>query len=75
MCSTTGKQTRVFFYFTDFQFAADVLDPIIFADGTKFLYSHKDINALFFKVNNQLHNSNQCFISNKLSFNVKKQNG
>ena len=29
-------------------------------------YSHKDINALFLKVNNELHKINQWFISNKL---------
>ena len=50
----------------------NVLDPIMFADGTNLFYTPKDINTLFLKVNNELHKINQWFISNKLSLNIKK---
>ena len=40
-------------YINDLQFVSDVLDPIMFADGTNFFYSQKDIDALFLKVNNE----------------------
>ena len=49
-----------------------MLDPIMFADDTNLLYSHKDINAVFLKVNNKLHKIIQWFISNKLLLNIKK---
>ena len=42
------------------------------ADDTNLFYSHKDINALFLKANNELHKNYQLFISNKLSLNIKK---
>ena len=44
----------------------------MFSDDTNLFYSHKDINALFFKRNNELHKINQLFISKKISFNTKK---
>ena len=53
-------------YINDLQFVSDVLDPIMFADGTNLFDSRKDINALFLKVNNELHKINQWFNSNKL---------
>ena len=59
-------------YNNDLQFVSDVLDPIMFADDTNLFYSHKDINALFLKVNNERHKINQWFISNKPSLNIKK---
>ena len=43
----------------------------MFADDANLFYSHKDINALFLKVSNKLHKTNQWFISNKLSLNIK----
>ena len=52
-------------YINGFQFVSDVLDPIMFADDINLFYSHKGINALFFKVNNKLHKINPWFISNK----------
>ena len=60
-------------YINDLQFLSDVLDPIILADDTNLHYSHKDINALFLKVNNKLYRINQWFIFNKLSINIKQQ--
>ena len=42
-------------YINDLQFGSDLLDPIMFADDSNLFYSHKDINALFLKVNNELH--------------------
>ena len=44
----------------------------MFSDDTNLFYSYKGINALFLKVNNELHEINQWFISNKLSLNIKK---
>ena len=38
----------------DHQFVFDVLDSAIFTDDTSLFYSHKDISALFLKVNNRL---------------------
>ena len=59
-------------YINDLQLASDMSDPIMFADDTNLFFSHRDINALFLKVNNELHKINQWFISNKLSLNIKK---
>ena len=59
---------------SDLQFVSDVLDPVIGDDDTHLFYSHKDINALFLKVNNELHKINQWVIFNKLSLNIKNQN-
>ena len=39
-----------------------ILDTIMFANDTNLFYSHKDINALFLKVNNELHKTNQWLI-------------
>ena len=60
-------------YINDLQFASDLLDPIMFADDTNLLYSSKDINTASLKVNKELQQINECFISNKLSLNVKKK--
>ena len=59
-------------YINDLQLAVDLLDPIMFADNTNLFYSNKDINTVFFKVNDELQKINQWFISDKLSLNVKK---
>ena len=59
-------------YTDDLQFASDMLDPIMFADDTNFFYSHKNINDLFLKVNEEPHKINQWFTSNKLPLNVQK---
>ena len=56
-------------YINDLQFISDVFHVCWWHQ----LYSHKDINALFLKVNSELHKINQWFISNKLSLNIKKQ--
>ena len=61
-------------YINDLQLASDMSDPIMFADDTNLFFSHRDINALFLKVNNELHKINQWFISNKLPLNTNKQN-
>ena len=42
-------------YINDLHFVSDELDPIMFADDTNFFYTDKDINALFLKRNNKLH--------------------
>ena len=38
-------------YINDLQFISDVLDHIKFPDSTNLFYSHKDINAMFIKLN------------------------
>ena len=43
-----------------------------FADDTNLFYTHKNIHCLFSDVNKKLTNTNQWFVSNKLSLNVEK---
>ena len=57
---------------TDLQFTSELLNPIMFADNTNLFYSNKDINTVFLKVNDELQKINECFTSNKLSPNVRK---
>ena len=45
----------------------------MFANDTNLFYSNKDINIIFLKVNSELQNINEWFISNKLSLSVKKK--
>ena len=77
-CSTgIGCKTSLFLlYINDFQFASDLLDPIMFADDANLFYSNKDVNmdTVFLSVNDELQKINVCFISIKLSRNVKKIN-
>ena len=47
--------------------AANLLNPIMFADNTNLFFSHSDINVLFGKVNKELIN-----VSNWLSLNLEK---
>ena len=58
----------------DLQFASDLLNPIMFTDDTNFFYSNKDINTAFLKLSHEFKKVNEWFISNKLSFNMKKKN-
>ena len=44
------------------------------ADETNLFFDHSNILKLFSTVNAKLANINQCFNSNKLSLNAKKQN-
>ena len=36
-------------YINDLQFASDLLDPIMFADGTNLFYLNKDRKTVFFQ--------------------------
>ena len=45
----------------------------MFAEDTNLLNSNKDINTVFLRVNDELQKINVWFISNKLSFNMKKK--
>ena len=56
-------------YVNDLNNASDILDSIMFADGTNHFYSHKSIHQLFTKVNEELKKSLKV---NKLSLNNKK---
>ena len=58
-------------YVNDLKNAANLLDPIIYADYTKLFLTHKD-SCFSETVNLQLERINQWFISNKLSLNVSK---
>ena len=77
-CSTgIGCKTSLFLlYINDFQFASDLLDPIMFVDDANLFYSNKDVkmDTVFLSVNDELQKINVCFISIKLSRNVKKIN-
>ena len=53
------RPLRFLIYINVLQFISDVLDPIMFADDTNLFYSRKGINALFVKVNKELHAINQ----------------
>ena len=59
-------------YLNDHIYAADLLDPIMFADETNQFLTHKDTSYLFETANFQLGRINQWYISNKLSLNVSK---
>ena len=59
-------------YVNDLQYVSNLLEPIMFADGTNLFYAEKNIKTLFETVNNELTKISQWFISNKLSLNVKK---
>ena len=54
-----SKASTFFIYINVLQFISDVLDPIMFADDTNLFYSRKGINALFVKVNKEIHAINQ----------------
>ena len=58
-------------YVNDLKNASNILDPIMFANGTNLFFTHKDIRYLFQIVNQELENINQWFVSNKLSLNIK----
>ena len=60
-------------YVNDLRSTSNLLNTIMFADDTNLLLEHKDISVLFSTVNRELQNINECFISNKLSLNVKKK--
>ena len=44
----------------------------MFADDTNLFYSHKNIENLFFTMNNELVKIKEWFKANKLSLNIKK---
>ena len=58
-------------YINNLDFSSDLLGPITVADDTNLLYSNKDMNSVFLKVNDELQKIND-FISSKLSLNVKQ---
>ena len=49
------------------------LDPIMFADNTNLLYTHKNIKTLFQIVNSELKLANEWFLAKRLSLNAKKK--
>ena len=59
-------------YINDLNEASNILNLIMFADDTNLFYSHKNIENLFFTMNNELVKINEWFKANKLSLNIKK---
>ena len=59
-------------YINDLNEASNTLNSIMFADDTNLFYSHKNIENLFFTMNNELVKINEWFKANKLSLNIKK---
>ena len=59
-------------YVNDLNNASSTLDPIMFDDDINLFYSHKNINQLFTKINEELENTEDWFKANKLSLNNKK---
>ena len=59
-------------YINNLAKAADVLDPIMFADDTNLLYSNNNIQDLFLTMNKELKNIAKCFDANKLLLNLGK---
>ena len=54
-------------YITDFYKVSNILEPIMFADGTNLVFSHKNIEELFNIVNLELCKVLTWFNANKLS--------
>ena len=52
--------------------AANILDPVMFADSTDLFYSHHNIKTLFYAVNEELEKLGGWFTANKFSLNIKK---
>ena len=59
-------------YINDMQNCSDVLRMINFADDTTVFSADKNINSLFFSINQQMSNLDRWIISNKLSLNFSK---
>ena len=61
-------------YITDFYKVSNILEPIMFADGTNLVFSHKNIEELFNIVNLELCKALTWFNANKLSLKKDKPN-
>ena len=61
-------------YINDFPSVSSLLNTVMFAEDTNLFFEHKRKHVVFSTVNRDLQNINKCFISNKLSLNVKKRN-
>ena len=59
-------------YVNDPKNDSSLLDPIMIADDTNFVYTHKNVHCLFSDVRKKLTNINEWFVANKLSLNVEK---
>ena len=60
-------------YVNDFCNASNILEPIMFADHTNLLFSHRNISSLFLTVNKELSKTGEWFKANRLSLNVNKK--
>ena len=59
-------------YVNDLSYSSGLLEPIMFADDTNLLFSHKDIKELFRTVNIELDKICTWLRANKLSLNEGK---
>ena len=61
-------------YINDLPFASSLTEPLLFADDTSILYSHRDQDHLISVLNEELIKIDSWMRSNKLSVNIKKTN-
>ena len=61
-------------YINDLHFASSLTEPLLFADDTSILYSHRDQDHLISVLNEELIKIDSWMRSNKLSVNIKKTN-
>ena len=59
-------------FVNDLSNSTKVLDPVVFADNTNLYYSDSDIWTVFEIANQELGQSSDWFLANKLSLNVEK---
>ena len=74
-CDKTKTKTNIkdqFWGRSCFSMSSNILNTIMFADGTNLFYSHNDINVLFNTVNNELKNIQEWFKANKFSLTADK---
>ena len=60
-------------YVNDLCNASNILDHIMFADGTNLFFSHRNIST-FFDCKNESYKIGKWFKANRLSLNIKKPN-
>ena len=60
-------------YVNDFCNASNILEPIMFADDTNLLFSHRNISSLFLTVYKELSKIGEWFRANRMSLNIKKK--
>ena len=72
---TCGVTQGFLVYVNDLPISSNLLNTRMFGVDANLLFEHKYISVLFSKVNRELQNINEWFISSKLSFSSSTQNG